>query len=44
MADTKHGYLVLADIGGYTGFLAQVELTHADEILTDLLGSASREG
>lgn len=39
MAETKHGYLVLADISGYTGYLAQVELEHAHEILTDLLES-----
>lgn len=37
MAETKHGYLVLADISGYTGYLAQVELEHANEILTSLL-------
>ena len=37
MAETKHGYLVLADISGYTSYLAQVELEHAHEILTDLL-------
>jgi len=38
MAETaKHGYLVLADISGYTSFLAKVELEHAHEILTDLL-------
>jgi len=34
---TRHGYLVLADISGYTSFLAKVELEHAHEILTDLL-------
>jgi hypothetical protein len=34
---SKHGYLVLADISGYTSFLAKVELEHANEILTDLL-------
>jgi len=34
---SKHGYLVLADISGYTSFLAKVELEHAQEILTDLL-------
>lgn len=34
---SRHGYLVLADISGYTSFLAQVELEHAQEILTDLL-------
>ena len=37
MAQTRHGYLVLADISGYTSYLAQVELEHAHEILTDLL-------
>ena len=36
-AETQHGYLVLADISGYTSFLAKVELEHAQEILTDLL-------
>ena len=36
-AETEHGYLVLADISGYTSFLAKVELEHAHEILTDLL-------
>jgi hypothetical protein len=34
---TQHGYLVLADITGYTSYLAGVELDHAHEILTDLL-------
>ncbi len=33
----EHGYLVLADISGYTAFLSQTELDHAHEILTDLL-------
>ena len=39
MADTKtqHGYLVLADISGYTSFLAGTELEHAHEILGELL-------
>jgi len=34
---TQSGYLVLADISGYTAYLAGVELDHAHEILTDLL-------
>lgn len=34
---SRQGYLVLADISGYTSFLAKVELEHAYEILTDLL-------
>ena len=33
----QHGYLVLADISGYTSYLAGVELDHAQGILTDLL-------
>jgi hypothetical protein len=36
-AKTQHGYLVLADISGYTSYLAGVELDHAHEILTDLM-------
>ena len=34
---TQHGYLLLADISGYTSFLAGTELEHAHEILTALL-------
>jgi len=34
---TQHGYLVLADISGYTSFLAKTELEHAHEILSELL-------
>ncbi len=34
---TQHGYLILADISGYTAYLAGVELDHAHDILTDLL-------
>lgn len=34
---TQHGYLVLADISGYTAYLAGTELEHAHEILTELL-------
>jgi hypothetical protein len=39
MAETKtqHGYLILADISGYTSFLAGTELEHAHEILAELL-------
>ena len=35
--ETQHGYLILADISGYTSYLAGVELTHARDILTELL-------
>jgi len=31
--------LVIADISGYTGFLAGVELDHAQDILADLMGT-----
>ncbi|MBI2977229.1 MAG: DUF2652 domain-containing protein [Chloroflexi bacterium] len=34
---TQHGYLVLADISGYTSFVAATELEHAHDILTELL-------
>ncbi len=34
---TQHGYLVLADISGYTAYLAGSEFDHAHDILTDLL-------
>jgi hypothetical protein len=33
----QHGYLVIADISGYTSFVAATELEHSHEILSDLL-------
>jgi len=42
-AKTQHGYLVIADISGFTSYLARVELEHAHEILTDLLEAIVRE-
>jgi len=36
-AKTQHGYLVLADISGFTSYLVGVELEHAHDILSDLL-------
>lgn len=36
-AGIDRGFLVLADISGYTAFLSRTELDHAQEILTDLL-------
>ena len=42
-AKTQHGYLVIADISGFTSYLARVELEHAHEILTDLLETIVRE-
>lgn len=35
--NTRHGYLVIADISGYTSFVAKTELEHSQEILTELL-------
>lgn len=37
MIDTRHGYLLLADISGYTSYVASTELTHSQEILSELL-------
>jgi class 3 adenylate cyclase/uncharacterized protein YndB with AHSA1/START domain len=34
---TQHGHLFLADISGYTSYVATTELTHSQEILTELL-------
>lgn len=34
---TSQGYLLLADISGYTSYLAGVELDHAHAVLTELL-------
>ena len=34
---TQHGYLLLADISGYTTFVAKSELEHAHDILSELL-------
>ncbi|MEP7136394.1 MAG: DUF2652 domain-containing protein, partial [Chloroflexota bacterium] len=34
---TQHGYLVIADISGYTSFVAKTELEHSHAILTELL-------
>src|SRR5438045_7785500 len=40
MADTnrlQEGYLILADISGYTAFLVGTELEHAQEIMEELV-------
>jgi uncharacterized protein YndB with AHSA1/START domain len=34
---TQHGYLIIADISGYTSFVAKTELEHSHEILSELL-------
>ena len=35
--NTQHGYLIIADISGYTSFVAKTELEHSQEILSELL-------
>lgn len=37
MPTTQQGYLLLADISGYTSYVASTELTHSQEILSELL-------
>jgi len=37
VTETQHGHLLLADITGYTSYVATTELTHSQEILTELL-------
>ena len=37
--DTERACLLIADISGYTGYLAGVELDHAQDILADLMGA-----
>ncbi len=37
MADVEQGYLVLADVSGFTGYLAGIELEHASGILGGLI-------
>ena len=34
---TQHGYLILADVSGYSTFVIQSELEHAHDILSELL-------
>jgi hypothetical protein len=35
---TQHGHLFIADISGYTSYVAKTELEHSQEILSELLG------
>lgn len=37
MATTTHGYLLIADITGYTQYLSESELEHAQQVLTVLM-------
>jgi hypothetical protein len=42
MAATKHGFLVLADISGFTAFVTETELEHAPPIIAALLDEVIR--
>ena len=39
MLQAEPTWLLIADISGYTGYLAAVELDHAQDILADLIGT-----
>src|SRR5213593_4894798 len=39
MLQAEATWLLIADISGYTGYLADVELDHAQDILADLIGA-----
>jgi uncharacterized protein YndB with AHSA1/START domain len=38
MEAVKEGFLLVADIGGYTRYLSEVELEHSQDVLADLIG------
>ena len=38
MTQVERGYLLIADVGGYTRYLQAVELDHAHDVLADLIG------
>ena len=42
LAKTESAYFLIADISGYTSFLAGVELDHAHDILSDLMNTVVR--
>ncbi len=37
LAASERGCLLLADLTGYTGYLSGTELTHAEDVVADLL-------
>lgn len=39
MSDTKNAYFVIADISGYTKFMAETEINHAKGIIEDLFAA-----
>jgi hypothetical protein len=42
MPETKHGFLVLADISGFTAFVTETELEHGPPIIAELLEEVIR--
>ena len=42
-SEIKTGFLVVADISGYTRFLADTELEHANGIIKDILISVHKK-
>lgn len=42
MTETKHGFLVLADISGFTAFVTATELEHGPPIIAELLEEVIR--
>ena len=43
MIAPEKGYLLIADIGGYTKFITAVELEHSTDILADLINSIAAQ-
>ncbi len=43
MAETTTGYIAIADISGYTAFVAATEIEHSREILSELLNTTCEE-
>jgi hypothetical protein len=43
MRQTKHGFLILADISGFTAFVTATEIEHGPPIITELLEEVIRQ-
>jgi len=39
----QHGFLLLADVSGYTSFMAETELEHSQQVIGDVLNLTLRE-
>ena len=42
MPETKHGFLVLADVSAFTAFVTETELEHGPPIIAELLEEVIR--